>query len=437
MKNICVILFLLMSLGVMAMDYTVLFDRKEYEKVPKVYPSHVKVMGKDSWKYEGILTKEEEREADKSNNYIKPVMYEGPVCEGKETRVFAWIGVPPCEDGKKVPAMVLIHGGGGTAFEAWVRLWNARGYAAIAMDTCGCVPEGEYGKWHEHDRSGHTSWGGAERVNLNLKDQWPYQAAMEVLLGTSLLASYPQVDRTKIGISGISWGGWLTCICASVDQRFAFAHPVYGCGHQEFSVYRKLALKSSLEEKDYYKWISIWDPKNVMKNIKIPIHFMVGLNDQSFWTRSQKASMDECSAFSFMHYKENFPHDHGEHGECQPESKILADYYLKGGEKFIGVKTQLKDGILFYETDKPAKSVCLLWTDDINPGPKSKWNRIEGDMTSKSVAVPQEAESYFLNAEDENGTVTTGEMYFRNELTDKMLKEMTEEAKKNEGFYAG
>ena len=32
---------------------------------------------------------------------------------------------------------VLVHGGGGTAFDAWVRLWNDRGYAAIAMDLAG------------------------------------------------------------------------------------------------------------------------------------------------------------------------------------------------------------------------------------------------------------------------------------------------------------
>ena len=37
-------------------------------------------------------------------------------------------------------AMVLVHGGGGTAFDAWVRAWVKAGYAAIAMDTCGALP---------------------------------------------------------------------------------------------------------------------------------------------------------------------------------------------------------------------------------------------------------------------------------------------------------
>jgi cephalosporin-C deacetylase-like acetyl esterase len=33
----------------------------------------------------------------------------------------------------KVPGMVLVHGGGGTAFKEWVQKWNAQGFAAISI----------------------------------------------------------------------------------------------------------------------------------------------------------------------------------------------------------------------------------------------------------------------------------------------------------------
>lgn len=36
--------------------------------------------------------------------------------------------------------MVLVHGGGGTAFADWVKLWTARGYAAISMSYDGMMP---------------------------------------------------------------------------------------------------------------------------------------------------------------------------------------------------------------------------------------------------------------------------------------------------------
>ena len=38
--------------------------------------------------------------------------------KGKPTRVFAYYGVPKGPAGTKFPAMVLIHGGGGTAFRS-------------------------------------------------------------------------------------------------------------------------------------------------------------------------------------------------------------------------------------------------------------------------------------------------------------------------------
>ena len=66
---------------------------------------------------------------------VKSLFYEGLSFQGKPTRVFAYYGAPKVTAGKKVSAMVLVHGGGGTAFDVWVRLWNSRGYAAIAMDS--------------------------------------------------------------------------------------------------------------------------------------------------------------------------------------------------------------------------------------------------------------------------------------------------------------
>jgi len=38
------------------------------------------------------------------------------------------------------PGVILIHGGGGTAFADWVHLWARRGYAALAMNLNGSRP---------------------------------------------------------------------------------------------------------------------------------------------------------------------------------------------------------------------------------------------------------------------------------------------------------
>ena len=63
------------------------------------------------------------------------------------------------------------------------------------------------------------------------KDQWTYHAVAAVIRGHSLLRSFPEVDAEQIGVTGVSWGGYLTCIVDGVDSRFKFAVPVYGCGY--------------------------------------------------------------------------------------------------------------------------------------------------------------------------------------------------------------
>lgn len=43
-----------------------------------------------------------------------------------------------------------------------------------------------------------------------------------------ILVSHPQVDPTRIGVAGLSGGGWHTILISSLDDRVAFANPVSG-----------------------------------------------------------------------------------------------------------------------------------------------------------------------------------------------------------------
>ena len=152
---------------------------------------------------------------------VKSFYYEGPAYKGRPTRIFAYYGVPAqaatsAIDGEqKFPAMVLIHGGGGTAFDRWVKLWNSRGYAAIAMDLCGCVPVGTYGNWQRDELGGPPGWDASfSQLDDPIEDQWTWHAVSAVALAHSLIRSYPEVDADRIGVTGISWGGYLTSIVA-------------------------------------------------------------------------------------------------------------------------------------------------------------------------------------------------------------------------------
>jgi cephalosporin-C deacetylase-like acetyl esterase len=135
---------------------------------------------------------------------VRAFFYDSVPLKGKPTRVFAYYGAPA---GSKLPAMVLVHGGGGTAFAEWVRMWNRRGYAAIAMDTVGTVPEKaeDSKRWaplrKRHEFSGPPGWGDFENVDEPLTDQWSYHAVAAAILANSLIRSFPEVDPKRVGIT--------------------------------------------------------------------------------------------------------------------------------------------------------------------------------------------------------------------------------------------
>ncbi|MEZ5391281.1 MAG: acetylxylan esterase [Bryobacterales bacterium] len=179
---------------------------------------------------------------------LKAIFFDGPPWKGKPTRVFAWLGLPERKDGAKVSGVVLVHGGGGTAFREWVEKWTARGYAAIAIATEGQTDQAEEtAKGRAWKRQ---PWGGPARDKIfadsgePLEDQWIYQAVAQTVLANSLLRSLPEVDAEKVGVMGISWGGVVTSTVIGIDPRFAFAIPTYGCGHL-FDAANQWALRSA------------------------------------------------------------------------------------------------------------------------------------------------------------------------------------------------
>ena len=190
---------------------------------------------------------------------LLPIFYKSGKWLGKQVKTFAWLGVPKLPRGRKCPGIVLVHGGGGTAFPDWVRLWNSRGYAAIAMDTCGGAPcwnESPYGRpiWPRHKFSGPAGWGCFKDSMLPPEDQWPFQAVSSVIAAHSLLRSLPQVDPKRVGLTGISWGGILSSIASGVDNRFSFAAPVYGCGFLELANFQESKESTTAKDK---KWLSL------------------------------------------------------------------------------------------------------------------------------------------------------------------------------------
>jgi len=406
------LLFLLMSLatvGLRAQDFDpeaeeggnssgVHFDLEALSHVPELFPAE-----------------------DMQVDGVKAFFYEGPVYKGNPTRVFAYYGVPPLVEGtergdKKLPAMVLIHGGGGTAFDGWVKLWNSRGYAAIAMDLCGCVPVGTYGNWQRHETGGPPGWDASfGQLADPIEDQWTFHAVSAVALAHSLIRSYPEIDADRIGVTGISWGGYLTCIVAGVDQRFKFAAPVYGCGFLgENSAW--LPAFETLGKDKSELWLKQWDPSAWLGRAKMPMLWVNGTNDFAYPMDSWKKSALLPQGSRALCLRIRMPHGHGAAGENPEEIHVFANSLLNQGKPLTIITDQACFDDEVRATFKSETSIVraeLCFTRQSGKWQDREWETLPAEIDAKTstadARVPADATVFYLNLFDDRDCVVSTE----------------------------
>ena len=355
-----------------------------------------------------------------ATNDVKAIFYEGEPYQGKPTRVFAYYALPKMTPGKKVPGIVLVHGGGGSAFVRWVRLWNSRGYAAISMDTCGAVSGNAYGqeqKGHvRHAWAGPAGWGGFDKADDPVKDQWTYHAVAAAVRGHSLLRSLPGVDAGRIGITGISWGGYLTCITAGVDDRFAFAVPVYGCGFLGDNSTWLDAFKAMGPERAK-KWLGLWDPSVYLPLARMPFLWVDGSNDFAYPMDSLQKSYRSLKVPYSLCVRLRMPHGHGAAGENPKEIYAFAEHFTRGGNplpEFTSVKREgRKVTATFGCGPRTIVKAELNYTADKGVWKERKWEAVPVPVNSCSgmvtADIPENAAVYYLNLFTEDDLVVSSE----------------------------
>ena len=334
---------------------------------------------------------------EQATNGVKAVWIENVPWHGKPTRFFAYYSLPEGATAeKKVPGIVLVHGGYGTAFHAWVKLWNDRGYAAIAMDNCGGIP-GEKSHTAEHPRhewSGPNGWGRFEDEALPPEEQWVYHAIECVIRSNTFLRNLPEVDASRIGVTGISWGGFLTSIACGADPRFAFAVPVYGCGNLR----RHSVFAPEIGE----LWESLWNPVEYAKNCRMPTLWCTGTNDYFFPLDSFEETAFAAGNPLFS-IKLRMKHGHPPEGD-PPEIAAFADSVVKGGRKLADRKIARREW-LYTESANP------VWKDrpfEVSAEAPQNWTiRFENAITEDGLILssPPEFQTATLDAK---GVVVNG-----------------------------
>jgi len=388
---------------------------------------------------------------------IHSLTYAGEKYQGHDTEVFAFYASPitlgEAKAGARFPGVVLIHGGGGTAFAEWVQLWAKRGYAAIAMDLNGSrPPEVEFdakgtaiGNGHRGTRTRLTNGGpphGApekfDSIGGDTSDDWPFHAAASVIRAHTLLRSFTEVDAEHTAVTGISWGGYTTCLVASLDDRFKAAVPVYGCGflHEGESV-----QKPSIDKLGDRKaaWVKEYDPGSLLPRCRVPILFVNGTNDIHYVLDSYMKSYAVVPGEKHIRIQVNMPHGHPP-GWAPQEIGLFID--SKCG-KLVPVEGS-KDGLMVSkplpvigapiikdnavevscsQSNGRLKKATLNYTTDSGPRSKRTWKTVEAKFVQTGInssgatftlsylittpKPPAEANTWFINVTDERGAMVS------------------------------
>ena len=349
-----------------------------------------------------------------SQDGMTGILYESIPFQGNRVQVFAYYGVPEGEAPEEGwPAVVCVHGGGGTAFPEWVAKWNAQGYAAISMDLEGHYPI--HKSERREDGRISTEHPGPTRVGVfndfdePIDEQWYYHAVAQVVLAHSLLRSFPEVNAKQVGLTGISWGGNLTSTSMGVDDRFTFAIPVYGCGFlPDSDGHQGEVIKPGKHTQVVNRY---WDGSAYFQNVQMPTFWVNGTNDKHFPLPATQASSRAVQGKATLRYEVRMRHGHYPGWEPE-EIYAFADSVVKDGDPLIEFgKPELdkNKASVSFETPLTVQAATLVYTTDSGIWNQRLWKEEAADIAKSSLSaeIPEGTTALFFNATDDQGRMVS------------------------------
>ncbi|WP_172683103.1 alpha/beta hydrolase family protein [Verrucomicrobium spinosum] len=254
----------------------------------------------------------------------------------------------------------------------------------------------------------------------DITDDWPLHAVANGILAHSLLLSFPEVDKDRTAVTGISWGGYTTCIVASVDSRFKAAVPVYGCGFLEqnscwLGEFTKLGPDLTK------KWVERYDPSSHLPRCTVPIFFMNGTNDFAYPLDSYMKSYDAVSKTAKnIRIQIKMPHGHGVGWEPK-EIGLWVDQQLGLGDgKALATCTApvLADGKVTAKITHslPVKSAAFNYALPGEAVNKREWKSIPATVENNVVTAPAAepgSDMWFFTVTDERDAMVSSPVAFK------------------------
>jgi len=227
------------------------------------------------------------RESIEDDIVLRHVRYVVGTFGGRETRVAAFYAFPA--DGKQLPGIVQLHGGGQQAMPATARFWASHGYATVAVnwgehvigekddpntDWAG-IPAGFHDPKHHNDVT--PGKGTIHNVSHPWNSSWLlYSAAARRAI--TFLEQQPEADGSNVGLTGHSMGGRLTVLTA-IDPRVKAASPSVGGSGYLYSDITGVPGSARRMREDLDLYNRALDCKNYWPLIRCPVMFLGATND--------------------------------------------------------------------------------------------------------------------------------------------------------------
>ena len=313
---------------------------------------------------------------------LQAILYDGVAVGGAAAPVFAYIGMPstPAPAGG-YPGVVLVHGGGGTAFPAYVKLWTSYGFAVLAMDWYNQRPV-----ITDPTREGESQLERQPLAGGRRQDHVANVANM--VLAHSLLRSLPQVDATRTALVGLSWGSWYGAVVAAIDPRFRGVIEIY-CGAYDLS---RHPIISGV----------------YLHAAKVPMYWVASTNDQNVTPEGLQRGFDECAKLHNASMVIRLPHSHV--GFQFTSCRRVAEHFLMDRPPLPRLgRSTIADGRIsapvLHEGKGIIRTILCYTTDRDEPvSHLRQWHDApaERDGNTLSAALPPGVFQCFLSAYDED-----------------------------------
>jgi len=208
------------------------------------------------------------------------------------SEIFAVIAAPKTPG--KYPGLLVLHGGGGCAEVEKAMAWAQRGYVAVAPDLPGIAEPKKLidskGKWNSL-KYGEGRW----KANPDGSESVIFDAVLAAMKSLYLLRAQTDVNPTRIGVVGISWGGYMTTmVCGLADEQVRAGFAVFGCGFYDLTAQLNgpKSTLGAMPMAERERWLRDLDAGRRAPGIKAAFFLAGAANDFFYWPRAVQATLN-------------------------------------------------------------------------------------------------------------------------------------------------